>query len=112
MKLNLSKVKTEIETGSTLLQSDGTCIFLSGSLCLIHPVKPEVCRTYPMMPDEGKTLLKIHVDTDCPRGAEVARELKEGRYPSWLEMPKSKKVMVIDRSFLEITLRDYFGEES
>ncbi len=42
-------------------QSDGACIFLSDrNICLIDPVKPEQCRTFP------EVWRFAHAERDCP----------------------------------------------
>lgn len=48
-------------TGGTVLQSnpDGTCVFLDGEGCAVHPDRPLVCRLYPL----GRYVHSLGVET-------------------------------------------------
>jgi len=43
---------------------DGRCVFNDGKKCLIYEYRPEGCKLYPIIYDEGKN--RSTLDEDCP----------------------------------------------
>lgn len=112
-ELNTSKVnliKTIKERASLPLQNHNTCIFLKNDQCLIHEVKPEVCDTYPLGIIHQGDKTHIMVDLDCPRGAQLVEDMKNGNIPDWVKV--RDKVTIEGRYFFEDAYRNRFGEDS
>lgn len=92
------------------LQDQKTCVFLKNNECLIHEIKPEVCKTYPLKIDYLKEKTKILVDLDCPRGSGLIEAIKIGPIPNWIKT--DKPIEVEGRYFYEDMIRDKHGEDA
>ena len=68
----IPRVKTEQGLAYIALRKmdDGSCIFLDGNLCMIHPARPSVCRTFPFIfrREDGKTAWGLHARRDICQG--------------------------------------------
>ncbi len=49
---------------------DGHCVFLSGGACSVYPIRPDGCRTYPLVYYEEED--RVDFDTFCPHWREFA----------------------------------------
>jgi Fe-S-cluster containining protein len=77
------------------------CIFLSeGNLCVIHEIRPEICRDYPL---DIASPNKIKVDLDCPRSKQIIEKLKKGEYPFYIKnkINTEKDIEIEEEYFFE-----------
>lgn len=104
-------VKKSIDNRGSLpvIQDQGTCVFLKGDECIIHQVKPKVCKDYPLVIEEYATKYIITVDLDCPRGVGIVEELVRHRIPGWI--PQDKPIEVQKASFYEELAKEKFDDE-
>ena len=105
------KIIESIENHGSLpiIKNQGTCVFLKNNECIIHQIKPKVCRDYPLVIEEHETKIIIKVDLDCPRGSGIVQELINNRIPGWL--PHDKPIEVQEGHFYEELAREKFGDE-
>jgi Fe-S-cluster containining protein len=53
--------------GAHLATKNGTCVFLKGNCCQVHPVKPRICRQWPFLAAILKHPEELaHAKTACP----------------------------------------------
>lgn len=104
-------VINHIKTRNSLpiIKNQETCAFLKNDECIIHDIKPKVCKDYPLVIEERKNMTLVTVDLDCPRGYGIVQELENNRIPGWL--PNDKPIKVEGRSFYEELAREKFGDE-
>jgi len=104
-------VKENMENKGSLpiIKDQGTCVFLKNDECIIHQVKPKVCKDYPLVIEECDDKILIKVDLDCPRGSGIVQELINNRIPGWL--PHGKPIEVKASYFYEELAREKFGDE-
>lgn len=100
-----------VETRQSLpLQNLDTCIFLKNNECLIHEIKPEVCRTYPLHITQKLGKTEITVDLGCPRGSDLINAIKSGNIPQ--SMGIDGDILVTGQYFYEDKIREKFGEDA
>jgi hypothetical protein len=58
----------QLSGGWCLKNVSGRCVFLAEGGCRIYPDRPEGCRLYPLIYDEG--LQQAVIDHLCPHGCE------------------------------------------
>lgn len=92
------------------LQNPDTCIFLKNNECLIHNIKPEVCRTYPLHITKKSGKTEIIVDLGCPRGNDLVNAIKSGNIPESMDI--DGKISVSGQYFYEDKIREKFGEDA
>ncbi len=92
------------------LQNSNTCIFLKNNECLIHDIKPEVCKTYPLHITKKSGKTKVIVDLDCPRGNDLIIAIKSGNIPE--SMGIDGEISVSGESIYENKIREKFGEDA
>ena len=104
-------VKENIENKGSLpiIKNQGTCVFLKGDECIIHQVKPKVCKDYPLVIEEHDDKISIKVDLDCPRGSGIVQELINNKIPDWLS--HNKPIEIQEGYFYEELTREKFGDE-
>ncbi len=66
------------------------CIFLENDICVIHDIKPELCREYPLEIIETEKNVKILISYDCPRAEKIENSIKNNDIPEWLEKKLKK----------------------
>lgn len=88
------------------------CAFLrDDNICLIYSKRPLRCREYPVMIQQSKDVVFLHVSTDCPRGKEIAGIIKSNP-PDWIKQyAVNKKIEVVSCSFFENSICRYNDEE-
>ncbi|CAD6368389.1 hypothetical protein NMT12_100018 [metagenome] len=100
-----------VETRQSLpLQNLDTCIFLKNNECLIHEIKPKVCRTYPLHITKKLGKTEIVVDLGCPRGNDLINAIKSGNIPE--SMGIGDEISVTGQYFYEDKIREKFGEDA
>lgn len=92
-----------------IIKSQETCVFLKNNECIIHQIKPKVCKDYPLLIEEYATKTVIKVDLDCPRGSGIVQELVNNRIPGWIL--HNKPIEVQESYFYEDLAREKFGDE-
>jgi len=88
------------------------CAFLKDdNICLIYLKRPSRCREYPIMIQQRKDTVILHVSTDCPRGKDIAKTIKPNP-PDWIKRyTDKKKIKVVSGSFYENSIYRYNDEE-
>ena len=92
------------------LQNSDTCIFLKNNECLIHDIKPSVCKTYPIYITKKSGKTEVIVDLDCPRGNDLVAAIKSGNIPESMEI--DGQIMVSGEYFYEDKIREKYGEDA
>lgn len=92
------------------LQNSSTCIFLKNNECLIHDIKPEVCKTYPLRITKKLGKTEITVDLGCPRGSDLINAIKSGNIPESMDI--DGEISVTGQYFYEEKIREKFGEDA
>jgi len=92
-----------------IIKNQETCVFLKGDECIIHQIKPKVCKDYPLVIEEHDDKISIKVDLDCPRGSGIVQELINNKIPDWLS--HNKPIEVQEGYFYEELTREKFGDE-
>ncbi|MFH1834976.1 MAG: YkgJ family cysteine cluster protein [Methanobacteriota archaeon] len=109
IEFNLEDVKNHLHEKPYLpvlgVKPPKKCVFLSDNICLIHKVKPQICRNYPI---ELLNKTKIIVDLDCPRGRDILNELENGRYPTLIrkKIRDVRNLRVEGRYFFDEKIKD------
>lgn len=112
IEVTKDNIKKSIETRDSLpiIKDQGTCVFLKNNECIIHKIKPQVCKDYPMKIVVHPSKTVVLVDLECPRGSGIAQEIREGKIPPGT-LRTDKPIEVIERDFYEALAREKFGDE-
>lgn len=105
-------IRKSVENRGSLpiIKDQGTCVFLKNKECIIHQIKPQVCKDYPMKIVDHPSKTVVMVDLECPRGADMAQEIRKGRIPPGT-LRTDKPIEVIEMDFYEAMCREKFGDE-
>ena len=91
----------DMKDGYCVIEGD-PCPFYKNSHCVIHDVRPTICRIYPLYPSidcDGKLALKI--DEDCPAVKELGEEFFESAKKRALKFVNEELSLECYRKFWE-----------